>query len=108
MRRVAFASTASLTDVVLELEQQGSAGQVNAAFEAAATAPLQGILGFTKPSPWCPATTSMIPELRSFDGSLHPGDRRSQLKVYACTNTEWAYSCRLADLACHVADVEGR
>ena len=27
----------------------------------------------------------------------------TQLKVYAWYDNEWGYSCRMADLACHVA-----
>jgi glyceraldehyde 3-phosphate dehydrogenase len=31
----------------------------------------------------------------------------TQLKVYAWYDNEWGYSSRLADLACHVAALEG-
>jgi glyceraldehyde 3-phosphate dehydrogenase len=30
----------------------------------------------------------------------------SQLKVFAWYDNEWGYSCRMADLACHVAALE--
>ena len=30
----------------------------------------------------------------------------TQLKVYAWYDNEWGYSCRMADLACHVAALE--
>ena len=29
-----------------------------------------------------------------------------QLKVYAWYDNEWGYSCRMADLVCHVVDME--
>jgi glyceraldehyde 3-phosphate dehydrogenase len=32
----------------------------------------------------------------------------TQLKVYAWYDNEWGYSCRLADLASHVAVLEAR
>ena len=31
----------------------------------------------------------------------------TQLKVFAWYDNEWGYSCRMADLACHVAALEG-
>ena len=98
---------ASLTDVVLELEQQVSAGQVNAAFEAAANGPLQGILGYeTQPLVSCDYVNDSRSAIVDGLSTLVTGG--SQLKVYAWYDNEWAYSCRLADLACHVAAVEGR
>jgi glyceraldehyde 3-phosphate dehydrogenase len=92
---------ASLTDAVFELERRVSVEEVNGAFEAAANGPLQGILG-------C--------ETRPLVSSDFRGDSRSsivdalstlvvngtQLKVYAWYDNEWGYSCRMADLACHV------
>jgi glyceraldehyde 3-phosphate dehydrogenase len=31
----------------------------------------------------------------------------TQLKVYAWYDNEWGYSCRMADLVCHVAALAG-
>ena len=31
----------------------------------------------------------------------------TQLNVFAWYDNEWGYSCRMADLACHVAALEG-
>jgi glyceraldehyde 3-phosphate dehydrogenase len=96
---------AALTDAVFELEHAVTADEVNAAFEAAANGPLQGILGY---------------EIRPLVSIDYVNDSRSsivdalstmvingtQLKVYAWYDNEWGYSCRMADLACHVAALE--
>jgi glyceraldehyde 3-phosphate dehydrogenase len=93
---------ASLTDCVFELARATTAEEVNALFRAAAEGPLEGILGY---------------EARPLVSSDFRGDRRSsvidgpstmvvngtQLKVYAWYDNEWAYACRLADIARMVA-----
>ena len=95
----------SLTDAVFELKQDVTAEQVNAAFKAAADGPLQGILGYEeRPLVSCDYTndnrSSIIdaPSTMVVDGN--------QLKVFAWYDNEWGYSCRMADLACHVAELE--
>jgi glyceraldehyde 3-phosphate dehydrogenase len=93
---------ASLTDAVFELEQEVSAEQVNAAFAAAASGPLQGILGYeTRPL----VSIDYLNDPRSaiVDGLSTLVVNGTQLKVYAWYDNEWGYSCRMADLACHVA-----
>jgi glyceraldehyde 3-phosphate dehydrogenase len=93
---------ASLTDAVFELEQEVSAEQVNAAFAAAASGPLQGILGYeTRPL----VSADYLNDSRSaiVDGLSTLVVNGTQLKVYAWYDNEWGYSCRMADLACHVA-----
>jgi glyceraldehyde 3-phosphate dehydrogenase len=97
---------ASLTDAVFELKQEVSAEQVNAAFAAAASGPLQGILGVeTRPL----VSIDYVNDPRSaiVDGLSTLVVNGTQLKVYAWYDNEWGYSCRLADLACHVAACEG-
>jgi glyceraldehyde 3-phosphate dehydrogenase len=92
----------SLTDAVFELEQVGSAEQVNAAFAAAASGALQGILGYeTRPL----VSIDYVNDPRSaiVDGLSTLVVNGTQLKVYAWYDNEWGYSCRMADLACHVA-----
>ncbi len=97
---------ASLTDAVFELKQEVSAEQVNAAFAAAASGSLQGILGVeTRPL----VSIDYVNDPRSaiVDGLSTLVVNGTQLKVYAWYDNEWGYSCRLADLACHVAACEG-
>ncbi|WP_216902297.1 ArsJ-associated glyceraldehyde-3-phosphate dehydrogenase [Synechococcus sp. CCY 9618] len=96
---------ASLTDAVFELRQEVSAEQVNAAFEAAANGPLQGILGYEiRPL----VSIDYVNDARSaiVDGLSTMVTGGTQLKVYAWYDNEWGYSCRMADLACHVAAME--
>ena len=97
---------AALTDAVFELERAVSADEVNAAFETAANGPLQGILGYeTRPL----VSIDYVNDSRSsiVDGLSTMVINGTQLKVYAWYDNEWGYSCRMADLACHVAEREG-
>jgi glyceraldehyde 3-phosphate dehydrogenase len=97
---------ASLTDAVFELKQEVNAEQVNATFAAAAAGPLQGILGVeTRPL----VSIDYVNDPRSaiVDGLSTLVVNGTQLKVFAWYDNEWGYSCRMADLACHVAAMEG-
>jgi glyceraldehyde-3-phosphate dehydrogenase (arsenate-transferring) len=92
---------ASLTDCVFELERPASEVEVNAAFAAAATGSLAGILGYeTRPLvsvDYCNDTRSAIvdaPSTMVTDGTL--------LKVYAWYDNEIGYVCRMVDLASQV------
>jgi glyceraldehyde 3-phosphate dehydrogenase len=96
----------SLTDAVFELERSVTAEEVNGAFEAAAQGPLEGILGYeTRPL----VSVDYLNDPRSaiVDGPSTLVVNGTQLKVYAWYDNEWGYSSRLADLACHVAALEG-
>jgi glyceraldehyde 3-phosphate dehydrogenase len=97
---------AALTDAVFELERAVTADEVNAAFEAAAKGPLQGILGYeSRPL----VSIDYVNDSRSsiVDALSTMVINGTQLKVYAWYDNEWGYSCRMADLACHVAALEG-
>ncbi|MEO1004080.1 MAG: ArsJ-associated glyceraldehyde-3-phosphate dehydrogenase [Cyanobacteria bacterium J06638_7] len=98
---------ASITDAVFELERSVTVEEVNGAFEVAAAGPLQGILGYeTRPlvsSDFLNDSRSSIVDAPS---TLVTGG--TQLKVYAWYDNEWGYSCRMADLACHVIAQEAR
>jgi glyceraldehyde 3-phosphate dehydrogenase len=96
---------ASLTDAVFELERSVSVEEVNAAFSAAAAGPLQGILGVeTRPL----VSVDYLNDSRSsiVDAPSTMVVNGTQLKVFAWYDNEWGYSCRMADLACHVAALE--
>ena len=95
----------SLTDAVFELKRAVTAEEVNAAFAAAATGSLQGILGYeTRPLVSCDYTN----ENRScvIDAASTMVVDGTQLKVYAWYDNEWGYSSRMADLVCHVVALE--
>ena len=98
---------ASLTDAVFELERAVSAEEVNTAFEAAAKGPLKAILGYeTRPL----VSVDFVNDSRSaiIDALSTLVTGGTQLKVYAWYDNEWGYSCRMADLACHLASLEGK
>jgi glyceraldehyde 3-phosphate dehydrogenase len=96
---------ASLTDAVFELERSVTVAEVNTAFEAAAKGELKGILGYeTRPL----VSVDYVNDNRSaiIDALSTMVTGGTQLKVYAWYDNEWGYSCRMADLACHVAALE--
>jgi glyceraldehyde 3-phosphate dehydrogenase len=96
---------ASLTDAVFELERTISVEEANRAFADAAAGHLQGILGFeTRPL----VSVDYVNDPRSaiVDGLSTMVVNGSQLKVYAWYDNEWGYSCRMADLVCHLIRLE--
>ncbi|MFN6345963.1 MAG: ArsJ-associated glyceraldehyde-3-phosphate dehydrogenase [Cyanobium sp.] len=98
---------ASLTDAVFELERSVTVEEVNDAFEAAATGPLHGILGYeTRPL----VSVDFVNDSRSaiIDALSTMVVNGTQLKVYAWYDNEWGYSCRMADLVSHVALLDQR
>ena len=98
---------ASLVDAVFELEQEVTVEAVNRAFEDAANGPLQGILGYeTRPL----VSVDYLNDPRSsvVDAASTMVINGTQLKVYAWYDNEWGYSCRMADLACHIALLDQR
>ncbi|MCP9885006.1 ArsJ-associated glyceraldehyde-3-phosphate dehydrogenase [Synechococcus sp. ATX 2A4] len=97
---------ASITDAVFELERAVSVEEVNGAFTAAAAGPLQGILGYEE-RPL--VSVDYLNDSRSsiVDALSTMVVNGTQLKVFAWYDNEWGYSCRMADLACHVAALEG-
>ena len=98
---------ASLTDAVFELERSVTVEEVNGALEAAANGPLQGILGYeNRPL----VSVDYVNDSRSsiVDALSTMVIGGTQLKLYAWYDNEWGYSCRMADLAWHVARLEAR
>jgi glyceraldehyde 3-phosphate dehydrogenase len=98
---------ASLTDAVFEVRQPVTVEAVNRAFEEAANGPLEGILGYeTRPL----VSMDYLNDSRSavVDGLSTLVVDGTQLKVYAWYDNEWGYSCRMADLARHVALIDAR
>jgi glyceraldehyde 3-phosphate dehydrogenase len=98
---------ASLTDAVFELERAVSVEEANAAFRAAAEGELRGILGYEE-RPLVSVDYLNDPRSAVVDALSTLVVNGSQLKVYAWYDNEWGYSCRMADLACHVALMDAR
>ncbi len=95
----------SLTDAVFELERNVTVAEVNAAFEQASNGELKGILGYeTRPL----VSVDYVNDCRSaiIDALSTMVVNGSQLKVYAWYDNEWGYSCRMADLVCHLLALE--
>jgi glyceraldehyde 3-phosphate dehydrogenase len=94
---------ASLTDAVFELDQPTTAEDVNALFRAAAAeGPLKGILGF-EDRPLVSTDFRGDPRSAIVDGPSTMVINGTQLKLYAWYDNEWAYACRLADIARMIA-----
>jgi len=93
---------ASLTDCVFEVERPTTVDEVNGLFKAAADGPLAGILGYeTRPL----VSTDFRGDPRSaiIDAQSTMVINATQVKIYAWYDNEWAYACRLADIARMVA-----
>jgi glyceraldehyde 3-phosphate dehydrogenase len=94
--------TVSVVDLVVNLDKDATAEQVNAAMKAAAEGPMKGILAYcdeelvsvdfkgNKASSIFDSLSTM-----SIGGNL--------IKVITWYDNEWGYSCRLGDLAAYIA-----
>jgi len=93
----------SIVDFVANLEQPVSVDKVNAAFRQAAEGKLRGLLEYSEEelvSSDCVGTTASA--IFDAPSTMVMGDE--MVKVLAWYDNEWAYSCRLADLAKYIAD----
>jgi glyceraldehyde 3-phosphate dehydrogenase len=92
----------SLVDLVVLLDKEVTAAQVNAAFEVAAgSAPLAGRLRYTT-DPIVSADVIGDPASCVFDSSLTQASARL-VKVFGWYDNEWGYTARLIDLTRLVA-----
>ncbi|MBL8837012.1 MAG: ArsJ-associated glyceraldehyde-3-phosphate dehydrogenase [Alphaproteobacteria bacterium] len=89
---------ASLTDAVFELKTPTTVAEVNGLFEAAASGPLAGILGY-ETRPLVSADYLNDPRSAIVDGPSTMVTDRTMLKVYAWYDNEVGYACRMVDLA---------
>jgi glyceraldehyde 3-phosphate dehydrogenase len=89
-------ATGSLTDLVVTLGRETSVDEVNGAFEAAATGPLEGLLQYAD-DPIVSTDINGNPYSCIFDSPLTMV-RGSTVKVFGWYDNEWGYSCRLVDL----------
>jgi glyceraldehyde 3-phosphate dehydrogenase len=95
-------SNVSLVDLVVDLKREVTIDDINDAFEAASHSSLQGILQYTT-EPLVSIDFNTNPHSSIIDGlsTMVIGDRK--VKVLAWYDNEWGYSCRVVDLAKHVA-----
>jgi glyceraldehyde 3-phosphate dehydrogenase len=92
--------TGSITDFVANLKKPATVEEINAAFKAAASGPLKGILEYTD----APIVSSdIVTNSHSciFDSDLTMS-MGSLVKVLGWYDNEWGYSNRLVDLTLHV------
>jgi glyceraldehyde 3-phosphate dehydrogenase len=93
--------TVSVVDLVVELAKDASVEQVNTALKSAAEGPMKGILAFCEEELVSVdfkgnSNSSIVDSLNtmSIGGNM--------IKVIAWYDNEWAYSCRLGDLAAFI------
>ncbi len=94
----------SITDLTVELKQEVTVPEVNAAFKEAANGKLKGILEYTED----PIVSSDIidnPHSCIFDSLctiVSPKGKGKTVKVFGWYDNEWGYSVRTADLVAKV------
>jgi glyceraldehyde 3-phosphate dehydrogenase len=89
-------ATGSLTDLVVTLGRETSKDEVNDAFRAAASGPLEGILQYCE-DPIVSTDINGSAYSCIFDSELTMVHGRT-VKVFGWYDNEWGYSCRLVDL----------
>jgi len=92
----------SITDLVVNLEQEVTAEQVNEAFAEAASGPLNGILEYTA-DPIVSVDIIGNPHSCIFD-SLSTMANGSTAKVLGWYDNEWGFSCRLVDVTAFLGE----
>jgi glyceraldehyde 3-phosphate dehydrogenase len=90
--------TVSIVDFVVEVEKATTVEEINAAFEAAATGPMKGILGYSE-EPLVSMDYKGDPRSSIVDGLSTMVIGGNMVKVVAWYDNEWAYSVRMTDLA---------
>ena len=91
----------SAVDLTCELSRETTADEVNAAFRDAAAGPLQGILGYTE-DPIVSVDVIGDPHSCLLDAGLTMV-KGSTAKLIGWYDNEWAYSCRVVELAALMA-----
>lgn len=89
--------TGSVTDLTVELAEEVSAADINAAMKAAANGPLKGFMSYTE-DPIVSSDIVTDPSSCIFDSGLTKVVG-STAKVVGWYDNEWGYSNRLVDLA---------
>jgi glyceraldehyde 3-phosphate dehydrogenase len=88
--------TGSLTDLVVELRREVDKEEITAAYRAAETGALAGILQYSE-DPLVSTDIIRNPHSCIVDGKLTMVNG-SSVKVFGWYDNEWGYSCRLVDL----------
>ncbi|MFQ5465924.1 MAG: type I glyceraldehyde-3-phosphate dehydrogenase, partial [Thermodesulfobacteriota bacterium] len=89
--------TVSLVDLVVDLEKEASAGDVNAAFNAASSGRLKGILQYCE-EPCVSIDFKVNPHSSIVDAPSTKVIGGNMVKVLAWYDNEWGFSSRMRDL----------
>jgi len=92
----------SLVDVVMDLEKETTAEEVNRAFKDAANEELRGILDFSE-EPLVSVDFKRNPNSSIVDAEYTKVIGGTMLKVLSWYDNEWGYSCRVRDLIKYIA-----
>ncbi|MBM3305217.1 MAG: type I glyceraldehyde-3-phosphate dehydrogenase [Candidatus Aminicenantes bacterium] len=92
----------SIVDFVAVLKEATTVEEVNAALKKAAEGPLKGILGYTD-EPLVSVDFLGDPRSGIVDGLSTKVIGGNMVKVIVWYDNEWAYSCRLVDLAKYIS-----
>jgi glyceraldehyde 3-phosphate dehydrogenase len=92
----------SLVDVVMDLETETTAEDVNRAFKDAANEELRGILDFSE-EPLVSVDYKRNPNSSIVDAEYTKVIGGRMLKVLSWYDNEWGYSCRIRDLIKYIA-----
>ena len=92
----------SLVDVVMDLEKETTAEEVNRAFKDAANEELRGILEFCE-EPLVSVDFRKNPNSSIVDAEYTKVIGGRMLKVLSWYDNEWGYSCRVRDLIKYIA-----
>jgi glyceraldehyde 3-phosphate dehydrogenase len=92
----------SLVDVVINLETEATAEEVNRAFKDAANEELRGILAFSE-EPLVSSDFKRNSNSSIVDAEYTKVINGNMLKVLSWYDNEWGYSCRVRDLIKYIA-----
>jgi glyceraldehyde 3-phosphate dehydrogenase len=94
----------SVVDLTCRLEKSASYDEICKAVKEASEGPLKGIMGYTNDEV---VSTDFIGDSRSsiFDAKAGISLNPNFVKLISWYDNEWGYSCRVVDLAVHVAKV---
>ncbi|MCS1351589.1 glyceraldehyde-3-phosphate dehydrogenase [Mechercharimyces sp. CAU 1602] len=97
----------SIVDLVVDLEKEVTADEVNKAFAQAANTTLAGILAYTE-EPLVSSDYNGNDHSAIVDGLTTMVTGKKQVKVLAWYDNEWGYSCRVVDLVHLVGESVGK
>ncbi|PAD39035.1 glyceraldehyde-3-phosphate dehydrogenase [Terribacillus sp. 7520-G] len=88
----------SLVDLVVDVEEDVTAEQVNDAFRTAAETDMRGIITYSE-EPLVSIDYTTTPQSAAIDGLSTIVMEGKKIKIIAWYDNEWGYSCRVVDLA---------